>query len=186
MKELVKNSAGVSILIEWDKKDQPQITKVTASGPGSIHEARFLTADAADKGLYPGLAVFLRDLANAARNIESQNPVLRRFYKRLDQLVLEDLRVSQSASGALEMSLVLTQGDAAAVFGSENTDIISDSFSDVFLPLTNLSAYLRALSDTKGSSAEYAMDQTADRIEEFLLAYGHRLKGGAQVVRLTA
>jgi len=186
MNALVNSDTEVSFLIEWGIGESLNISQVIARGPGAIYEARFLSTAAADQGLYPGLGAFVRDLARAVRNHGPHHPARRRFLKRLDQLVLEDLRVARTDEGGLLLTLKLTQGEVGAVFGSKNLDIISDSFADVFLPLTNLSAYLRALSDTKGSTAGYAMDQTADRIEEFLLVYGHRLQGGAQVVRLTA
>lgn len=50
---------------------------------------------------------------------------------------------------------------------------------DVFLPLTNLASYLRTMSDDRHvRSSREAIALTADRLDEFLLTYGGRLKEG--------
>ncbi len=186
MGDLLDKDMRVAFRVVWKGAGDPKLSEVVFSDLGCFHAARFLSAEAADAGLCPGLGVYVRELAKAVRSRKEVLPLRRRFLKRFDGLTLEDFRVKDLGEGAIELTFKITQGGAAELFGQENAKLISDSLGDVFLPLTNLSAYLRALSDTKGDTASYAMEQTADRIEEFLLAYGHRLQGGAQVVRLTA
>lgn len=80
------------------------------------------------------------------------------------------------AQNQFEILAPVKSGKLSDLFLSPQTPM-PDFFDDVFLPLTNLASYLRVMSDPQQIRPSVkAIELTADRIEEFLLIYGHRMQ----------
>lgn len=111
-------------------------------------------------------------LTNAHRFPQGQHP----FLCRVGALQFEDFCTATDLQGNVSVQLRVTKGKIVDFFEGELAENTLPELEDVFLPLTNLAAYLRAVGDTpNGSSGPEALHLTADRIEEFLLIYGGRL-----------
>lgn len=99
------------------------------------------------------------------------------FLAQMPGLRFENLVAERGSDGTGTMSLRMTQGDLAALLNTVDDRKISDPLDDVVLPLTNLSSYLQAMKDQTGDQGcSRAVAMTADRIDEFLLIYGGRLR----------
>ncbi|MEM6308008.1 MAG: hypothetical protein AAF701_08485 [Pseudomonadota bacterium] len=101
----------------------------------------------------------------------------RNFIAPLPGVRFEGLQFGHAGRGLYFMALRLTRGMPIDLFCPSDTEKNDSSLNDVFLPLTNLSAYLKAMKDQAGDDGPArAMALTADRLDEFLLVYGGRLQ----------
>ena len=99
------------------------------------------------------------------------------FIGVLPGLRFEDLRFGAAGHDSAMISLRLVSGQFAHLFVAPDNKRIDAPMEDVFLPLTNLSAYLRVMKDQVGDDGPArAMGLTADRLDEFLLVYRGRLQ----------
>ncbi len=103
------------------------------------------------------------------------------FFARLPHLQFENLRGQHHSDGTIELELRVGFNETADFLQKPVVEKTGSTIEDVFLPLTNLSAYLHAMEDQTGSDGPgQAVSQTADRIDEFLLIYGNRLQDAGE------
>lgn len=111
------------------------------------------------------------------------------YYAEMGGLTLEDLFAQRHADQSFEVRYRVTRGALRDLFYAPAAEKSFDTLSDVFIPLTNLASYLRAMNEVHDAAPTgQALELTADRIDEFLLAFGQRLRAdgddmGAAVMR---
>ncbi|MEO0357917.1 MAG: hypothetical protein AAF386_06415 [Pseudomonadota bacterium] len=99
------------------------------------------------------------------------------FFARLPNLLFENLQCERFEDGTIELRLRALFSQTADFLVAPDAEKTGSALEDVFLPLTNLSAYLHAMTaQGGGDGADQATSKTADRIDEFLLVYGGRLQ----------
>ncbi len=162
------------------------VRSLSLRGNGINLQSDFPSQQSAIMQLRSGLAHFVCGLVSAFINAAGNKPFRRQMMKKFGPLILEDFHLQRIDKSKCIVKFRVTAGGALAVFEPSHPDSNSDSLSDVFLPLTNLSAYLHALSDGNQGPAMQAISLTADRVDEFLLAYGQRLRARGDVAYLTA
>ncbi|MGB0797939.1 MAG: hypothetical protein ACPGRD_01290 [Planktomarina sp.] len=150
------------------------LTQVHFEKPG--HKC-IMSATADWHDIRPDLINLAEDLLKTAR---LSGPRRQLFLCRLSGLQFEDFAPSIQPNGDVQVVLRLTKGTLADVISDQAAKQTFPEVDDVFLPLTNLASYLRAVGDTPDASpGPQALHLTANRIEEFLLIYGGRLMDNA-------
>lgn len=108
---------------------------------------------------------------------ESSQIDIPNFLGRLPGLRFETLSGERHSDDTGKIELLLTVGDVPSLMHMMTDKKMHDPVEDVFLPLSNLSSYLRTMTDQSAdASCHRATHATADRIDEFLLIYGGRLQ----------
>lgn len=99
------------------------------------------------------------------------------FVAKVGNVRLENLCVTFNETGKALVALRVICPGHLTLFQSEENEKNIDCFEEIFLPLTNLSAYLHAMEPQPSSQGpRQAARLTAERIDEFLLRYGQRLQ----------
>ncbi|MGV6839340.1 MAG: hypothetical protein ACWA40_04020 [Planktomarina sp.] len=165
-----------------DHLGYPQMTELSLTADHlSIH---FQSAMGASQtfGLRQDLVDFLVQIDNrcASRVAKGFGDIAaENFVARVGNVQLENLAVTLDENGNSQISLRVICARHLDLFQSDENEKNLDCFEEIFLPLTNLSAYLHAMEAQPSSQGpRQAARLTAERIDEFLLQYGQRLQDG--------
>lgn len=165
---------------EFNREGHASLKSMLVDGAPASLRMEFHWPWTAPVGLRDDLAEFLVGLMGqcfpcggpADQSLQAEN-----FLAQLPGLRFENLQATRQTDGTGVLQLRCAFDQFSSLLTHDVTQKHANPLDDVFLPLTNLSAYLHAMKDQTGADGpSRAAELTAGRIDEFLLIYGQRLQ----------